>query len=227
MKKLAPLVRCPHPSHFWLSASYLSDDAYKLLLIETRPRLKELLLLKAACRSDASLIVANLRDSVLNVPASWLLPVRDIQPVSSASMQWELDVAAIREAAQDSASRRGQTVLKSTHSCLLGGISWGIELHAYPSEQGTMLGLYTRAKSLPSASICHCTYSMECVGVAMAVTKGSQLFQKKGEKSAWGWHNFFRVGVMSGGFDEAAWAAKGLPTSGNIVLKLTVADVDM
>jgi hypothetical protein len=32
---------------------------------------------------------------------------------------------------------------------------------------------------------------------------------------------------MAGAFDEAAWAAKGLPASGNIVLQLTVADVGM
>jgi hypothetical protein len=40
-----------------------------------------------------------------------------------------------------------------------------------------------------------------------------------------GWSDFFGLGVMSAGFDEDAWAAKGLPTSGNIMLKLTVKDV--
>jgi hypothetical protein len=32
---------------------------------------------------------------------------------------------------------------------------------------------------------------------------------------------------MSGGFDEAAWAAKGLPASGNMLLRLTVKDVGL
>jgi hypothetical protein len=32
---------------------------------------------------------------------------------------------------------------------------------------------------------------------------------------------------MPGGFDEAVWAAKGLPTSGSIVLQLTVKDLGM
>lgn len=30
---------------------------------------------------------------------------------------------------------------------------------------------------------------------------------------------------MPGGCDEAAWAAKGLPTAGSIMLKLSVQDV--
>jgi hypothetical protein len=30
---------------------------------------------------------------------------------------------------------------------------------------------------------------------------------------------------MAGGFDEVAWAAKGLPTSGQLVFRLTVRDV--
>ena len=44
--KLAPLVRCPHLSQFWLSASVLSDDAHDLLLQKQQPQVKRLLLLK-------------------------------------------------------------------------------------------------------------------------------------------------------------------------------------
>jgi hypothetical protein len=44
---------------------------------------------------------------------------------------------------------------------------------------------------------------------------------------AWGWRDYFNLGAMSGGFDEAACAAKKLPTSGSIKLRLTVSDVGM
>lgn len=37
--------------------------------------------------------------------------------------------------------------------------------------------------------------------------------------------DFFGVGVISGGWDEAAWAAKGLPTHGYILLTATVSEV--
>ena len=229
VEKLAPLVRCPHLSLSWLSASVLSDDADKMLLRGLQPQLKQLLLLKASRKSDTSLSAVKIKESVLNVPASWLLPVRDTTPVTSGSMQWELEVAAIREVAQKSFKQQSSTVLKSTPTCLLGGINWGIELYAYPKAEGTMIGVYARAKSLPAGALCECSYSIECVGVALGVNsaKASKLFHNLERKTAWGWRDYFSLGPMSGGFDEAAWAAKGLPTSGSIVLKLTVADVGM
>jgi hypothetical protein len=235
LNELARLVRCPHLSQYLLSASVLSIDADKLVLRRLQPQLMQLLLLKAACRPDASLSADDLKGAVVNAPGSWLLPVRDIQPVSSASIQWELDAATIRQAAQTSASQEKTTILKSPTSCLLGGISWGLELYCHHSKEGedgslvcTEIGLYARAKSLPSGSLCRCTYTVECVGVdEVMVCKGSNLFHSVGNESAWGRNDFFKLGPMAGGFDEVAWAAKGLPASGNIVLQLTVADIGM
>jgi hypothetical protein len=95
--KLARLVRCPHLSMFWLSASVLSDDASRLLL-GRMPQLKQLLLLKMANSTDALLRADNIQKRVWGVPASWLLPVRDSQQVNRAQLEWEVDVAAIRQA---------------------------------------------------------------------------------------------------------------------------------
>jgi hypothetical protein len=142
-------------------------------------------------------------------------------------MQWELDAATIRQAAQTSASQEKTIILKSPHSCLLGGISWGLELYCHHSREGTKIGLYARARSLPSGSLCRCTYHIECVGVDGVYVKGTKLFHNERDRSAWGRPDFFKLGPMAGAFDEAAWAAKGLPASGNIVLQLTVADVGM
>jgi hypothetical protein len=41
-------------------------------------------------------------------------------------------------------------------------------------------------------------------------------------QSSWSWRRFFGVAAMAGGWDDAAWAAKGLPTSGKLTIKLTV-----
>ena len=112
VKRLAPLVRCPHLSQLWLSASVLSDDADKLLLGK-QPQLKQLLLLKLASSTDASLSAEAVSKKIWSVPSSWLLPVRDIQPVHSARVDWQLDIAAIRQAALDSVSRQRTTILTS------------------------------------------------------------------------------------------------------------------
>lgn len=47
--KLAPLLRCPHLSQFWLSVSVLADHAGEQLLGALQPQLKRLLLRKLAC----------------------------------------------------------------------------------------------------------------------------------------------------------------------------------
>jgi hypothetical protein len=223
LDKLSPLVRCPHLSQFWLSAALLSDDNSMLLLRELQPQLKRLQLLKSSCSTDVDLGCEDIEKHVPNVPASWLLPVRDIQPTSSAQLDWEVDVAGIRQAAQDSASQKRTTILMSPTSCLLGGLTWGMELRCdwQASKQGSKIGVFVHARNLPAGSLYRCTYSLEIVDVQAGCTPASRLFNN----NPWGYFNFFRVGFMSGGFDEAAWIEKGLPTSGSIKLRLTVSNV--
>ena len=56
------------------------------------------------------------------------------------------------------------------------------------------------------------------------MTKGTGV-EKLFSESGWGFVDLFGLGHMSGGFDEAAWGAKGLPASGSIKLRLTLEDV--
>jgi hypothetical protein len=39
---------------------------------------------------------------------------------------------------------------------------------------------------------------------------------------SFGWSNVFELGPMAGGWDEVAWASKGLPSSGLLNIKITV-----
>jgi hypothetical protein len=223
---LAPLVRCPHLSQFWLSASVLSDDADKLLLWGLQLQLKRLLLLKPACQSVRA---EDINTSVSEAPASWLLPVRDLQLVSSQVI-WNLDVAAIKKAAQDSANQQAQTSLCSLHSCLLGGVWWGMLLKCTwdASTKSSSIGLYADAHSLPAGSFCACTFTLKCpssfANWATHVCTGSGHFAGHTRQTL-GRHDFFTFGPMSGGFDEARWAANYLPASGSIVLQLAVNNV--
>jgi hypothetical protein len=237
VNKLAPLVRCPHLSQLWLSASVLSDDADKLLLQGLQPQLKRLLLLKPACSTEAGWRVAD----IPGVPDSWALPVRQMQPASSTSVLWELNVAAIRHAALISASQQKQFVLRSTSTSLLGGVRWGMQLRCRwdASKEGTTIGLFACAESLPAGSFCRCTFTLSCAAAnsehpgtithAIARTIAQCYLQGPPGSCCRGWMDFFWLGVMR--VDEAAWcniwAAKGLPTSGNIKLKLTVKDMGM
>lgn len=95
--------------------------------------------------------------------------------------------------------------------------------------------MYARPANLPADTLCQCSFSREWVATDSLKWGGwdewggseSEVSRKaihcfKAGGVGRGWRDFFDVGPMPGGFDEAAWAAKGLPTSGQIVLKLTV-----
>jgi hypothetical protein len=228
-EKLAPLVRCPHLSHFWLSASVLSVDADKLLLRSLQPQLKQLLLLwpprPTKCPGRTYFSPEVLKEHIPAAPDSWLLPVRDIVPVGAVIVEWKVDVAAIRQTALDSVSQK-QCVLLSTRSpkCLLGGIMWNMALQVIwdSSRQGITLGLFCCPETLPTGSYCCCTFSFERVDApAIGPTTHKCYLHERSR----GIPDFFNLGVLLGGFDEAAWAAKGLPTSGSILLRLTVKNV--
>jgi hypothetical protein len=55
--------------------------------------------------------------------------VRNITPVESISMDWQVDVQAIQQAAKDSASLKKTTFVRSTSYRLLGGVKkWCMQL---------------------------------------------------------------------------------------------------
>jgi hypothetical protein len=92
-------------------------------------------------------------------------------------------------------------------------------------DGGSTIRLAARAKNLPSGTVCRCAYSLECVGVNAVVPCGCNAPVDFSGTTGRGLDDFFMVGRMCGGFDEAAWAAKGLPTSGSLLsqrLRLTV-----
>jgi hypothetical protein len=192
-----------------------------MLLRRLQPQLQMLLQLKRALKEGMGADVIS--NNVAGAPASWLLPVSDVQPLvgptSSAEVEWQLDVADIRRAVQDSYSQQRRIELKAPSCCLLGGVAWEMYLPIRwdASKAGSTVGLYVRTK-LPAGTFCLCMYSLVCVGVA--AVERSHLFGPSN-----GARDFFELGCMSGGFDEAAWAAKGLPASGTILLRLTVKDV--
>jgi hypothetical protein len=83
---------------------------------------------------------------ISDVPASWLLPVRDISPVTCADVEWEVDVAAIRQAVH----AEEKMFLTSPNRCLLamGGIIWDMRLYGCwdAGKQGSTIALFVCAR---------------------------------------------------------------------------------
>jgi hypothetical protein len=81
-QQLAPLIRCPHLSGFWLSALALSPDAPKLLLSWQQEQVQQLLMLLHAHPSFKP-TAEQLEELLAGAPSSWALPARVYRPVSS------------------------------------------------------------------------------------------------------------------------------------------------
>jgi hypothetical protein len=83
-----------------------------------------------------------------------------------------------------------------------------------------MVGVYAKADNLPAHTAVRVRFTLEC-GFIRPHPATARF--TTGIQSSWGYRDFFGVGAMSGGFDAAAWAAKGLPTEGQpLVFKLKV-----
>ena len=234
--RLAPLVRCPHLSQFWLSASVLSDDADRLLLRGLQHRLKRLLLLKQGAAAGSIVTAADIyanQDFPQDMPASWGLPVRDIQPpVNSAQLEWEIDVQDIIPAAQASGSQQQTIFLGSHPSTLLGGIRWciGLRCNWDASRQGSTIDAYVCAvpPGLPVGVVRHCTYSLQGEWAGGPETVLFEATHQLQGTSGLCSPDYFKVGAMAGGFDQAAWEAGGLHTDYDyLYLKLRVTGEDV
>ena len=93
--------------------------------------------------TDQHITADEIEEHVLEAPAGWLLSVRDIQPVSSVQLEWEVEVATIRQAARNSASQKQTNFQWSPTSCLE-GVKWSMRLRFEwdASKQGVRIGLY-------------------------------------------------------------------------------------
>jgi hypothetical protein len=143
-------------------------------------------------------------------------------------MDWEVDVAAIRQAAQDSAGHKKEINVWSPTTGLMGGVMWGMVLQCDwdADDQGSTISVFATPENIPSGALYRCTYSLECVGVQVEAVELRDETDIFAHAQYWGSVDLFMLGPMSGGFDEAAWAAKGLPTIGSIRLRLTVKDAN-
>jgi hypothetical protein len=213
-QQLALLVRCPHLSPFWLSAAARSEES-QLLLAPMRDQLLELLqCLQVTPDLKAALLA--FKRWVPDQPASWLLGKRQLKAQRPAVVTWQLAVSDLKQYCEAAASSKGLSSHVSPDvTPPVQGCAYALQLQAQHVEAGVKVGMFalpqTRAKVFVK---CSPTFSAGGVSKSfsnLVLTSGISL----------GLPDFF-IGPMAGGWDEAAWSAKGWPTDGNIVMKLSV-----
>ena len=129
-QQLAPLIRCPQLSLYWLSAAVLSEPRVgkRNLLQLYSKQLKQLLsirLMMQQANPSGMDAAKGLITGVPGTPASWRLQPRAHKQVRSVQLQWAVKVEDIRAASQRSTGQMSAVQLVS--NCMsppLGGVSF-------------------------------------------------------------------------------------------------------
>jgi hypothetical protein len=220
---LAPLIRCQHLSTFWLSACALQlDEGLSTLFSRFQQPLKPLLMMRLADK-DRVPTQEELQGEFEGAPSSWLLGQRASKTVDSVQLVWPLHVAELRSAAQRSCIEKELVRVECPGvSAPLGGMTWTMLVEAEwgADQQATRLGLFCIPGNAPMNSWCRFKARFEVQGVPELSYSISCSHAVSGP-AGFGWHDYF-VGYVSGGWDEAAWAAAGLPAEGELRVTLTV-----
>jgi hypothetical protein len=227
---LAPLVRAQHLSQFWLSAAALCPSTPTLLHGSYAKQLRQLLLLKASV-GNLSLQATELHKQIPKAPDSWVLGRRIIREVGAVEMLWNLDVSTLASTAQLSAGQQQRMLLNSPiQTPPIGGVAFGIQVQMtwQRDAQGSTFCVYVKPKNAPADTYLKYKFTLSVAAAGNRFNKqlssGTPMVGVSA-RSGWGWNNFFETGAMSGGWDAAAWAKAGLPTTGELVLKLSVKNV--
>lgn len=194
-QQLAPLIRCPHLSRYWLTASVNSAMADTMLLAELRPHLRRLLML-AEAQPSYVVAAADLQEGGIlsDAPYSWALRGRVSKPVTRVELVWQLDVGALRDAAPRSAAEQCDATLVSPEVAPpLGGIGFRLKFILWFQDEGVKLSIYGLPDTLPEDVLYTCSYRVQVQEFASSTHPQPKLGSTMRGKS-----DFFKLGPMAG-----------------------------
>lgn len=140
---------------------------------------------------------------------------------------WELPVSKLKAASMCACTGKRTVTLESDAvTPPLQGVCWGLRVDCEFGMSGQGAGSklcvthmgYSVPRNLPKGIFFMSSHIISISSPARTLNGVRSRLATAG----WGWSDFFSLGVMAGGWDEAAWAAKGLPTDGTLQLKLKV-----
>jgi hypothetical protein len=217
---LAPLVRVPQLSSLAIWCVVCDIEA---LLSGYAEQLKRLQALHRVA-SQAEVVAAV--DSFQDPPASWRLgPRQHIRPLADGvKLEWRLPIDRLKQACRDSFSKDGVVTFDlPCNTPPLGGLAWELSVHCKQRDGGTIVGLFAGPLDLPDGVFYKFDFTMSWNGKSQSCASPCI----EGGGGQWGYDRYFsQLAPMAGdGWDEEAWAAAGLPTSGKMLLQLHVHNV--
>jgi hypothetical protein len=225
---LAQLVRAPLLSELTLSCAALPADSGQQLLGTYAQQLRDLLPLKFKRNASQEQLAAAL-EAYEGLPPSWRLGPRQIRPLADdVQLEWRLPLEQLMQACRDSFAQQKVVHIDSPSSAPLGGVGWRMVVQCKQAEGGTVVGLFAGpvAADMPASIFftyrctlawqgAHCGKRYTCTN---GITSGRRLH---------GYYDYFDLPAMDGdGWDASVWAAAGLTTCGEMLLKLCVHSVE-
>jgi hypothetical protein len=216
---LARVVRAQHLSQFWLSASALSPSTPTTLLGSYAAQLGDVLMLKAGMGS-IGLANTDLQTLIPGSPDSWREGQRSIRAMPAVDLTWKLDISTVSGAGQSSAWQQQVTLKSPETTPPIGGLVYGIQVIVdwVPEANGCEVSVYAAPRNAPAGTFHRFRFSLTVAGNVFGPAWSPVMLC-----GGTGWP--ITQGAMAGGWDAAAWAQAGLPTSGELVMKLQVIKV--
>jgi hypothetical protein len=223
---LAPLLRAPHMSVFALSCYTVSPSSSRLFLSAFEVQLRSLLCLRhmaGPAELEEELAV------ITGAPPSWRLGPRQLRPLADGvQLQWRLSVEQLKAACRASfAQQEGLDLLCPDLSPPMGGRAWRMLVQCNASPEGTRPVCFVGPHLLPECVFVKSySYTVTCCGVAYSRTERRAGGQRGIYNGYTGASMCFPAEPLAGGWDDAAWAAAGLPASGDLLLQLHMHSVE-
>jgi hypothetical protein len=215
---LAQLVRAPRLSVFALHCATLSGDSNQQFLGAYAQQLRDLLSLKRiASQQELGAAI----ETFYNAPASWRLGLRQIKPLTrGVQLEWELPEEQLKQACRDSFAQKKRVDIFSPSSAPVGGVGGRLQVQCVQKEGSTVIGVY--AGPVPSDVPGNTYFRFKCT-VTWGNVKHTWISACDKNSSSRGYVKYLQLPSMRGdGWDDAVWAAAGLPTSGDLLLTLCV-----
>lgn len=210
-QQLRQLVRCPYLWKSWLLAVTTADCATSVL-DPLKVQIGWLLRFQAEC-PDFSNKLERFKMMVEDVPASWLLGIRQHKPEapSSVDITWKLPVSRLQEVCNKAGGKKGPTVdtlVCKEPSPPLHGQVFQLEVQcgmAPGCSLGSQLGVYI----VPMGAA---THMFSCVDITITAERaagndalGALQLKRHAKQSVmktgrgWGFGDFFGLGTLVGG----------------------------
>jgi hypothetical protein len=230
---LGPLIRCQFLSSSWLTSvaeGAVSGTAPGTFVLEkyAQPALQLLKRRLSSAKPSLGVISKYLPHMPLTAwPDSWFVGPRQYTAQDSVQLTQQVDVSQLREAAVRCAQGKKKEHLNSRASGPIQGLTWQLSVSIDGTNSaGTRIGVFAGPAANDVGFITQPAYSFSYR--ATADVGDRRVLDKTGSapsllwKLLWGPSDAFGLGYMSGGWDEAAWAAAGLPSSGSLSFNLSL-----